>query len=148
MSQNRQKLILNWIVKRLIFSKLRKRIWGSECRGFEPHTPPKTSFGMSFFCCSLYLRYLLSIRLSVSVNKFSIRLYKPLISLRIRLQYKKSVDVRALKPRFLSRCARTICAFAPYACSLHSLRSALRAVRAPHSTPERSPDGTGEAASA
>ena len=41
MSQNRQKLILNWIVKRLIFSKLRKRIWGSECRGFEPHIPPK-----------------------------------------------------------------------------------------------------------
>ena len=41
MSQNRQKLILNWIVKRLIFSKLRKRICGSECRWFEPHIPPK-----------------------------------------------------------------------------------------------------------
>ena len=54
LSQIGAKMIVNWFVKRLKYSKLRKRILGGVCRGFEPHIPPERVLMGSFLY--IYLR--------------------------------------------------------------------------------------------
>ena len=88
--------------------------------GSSPTFHPQTSFGMSFFCivaCSL--RHSLSVSPSVSVSKLPIRLYYPLKSWQMS-HYTKNRWMWGLLNLG--------------SCSFLSLRSALRAVRAPHST--------------
>ena len=126
MSQNRQKLILNWIVKRLIFSKLRKRIWGSECRGFEPHIPPTDILRDVFFFCivACTLRHSLSVSPSVSVSKLPIRLYYPLKSWQMSHYTKNRWMWGLLNLGSCSFHSLRSALLAPYDCSFLSLRSA------------------------
>ena len=79
--------------------------------GSSPTLHPQTSFGMSFCCIvACTLRYLLSVSSFVSVSELPIRPYYPIKSWQISHYSKKSVDARALKPRFLLVSLAAICA--------------------------------------
>ena len=126
MSQTGVKTVLNWIVKLLKYSKLRKRICASASRGFEPHIPPTDILRDVFFFCivACTLRHSLSVSPSVSVSKLPIRLYYPLKSWQMSHYTKNRWMWGLLTPGSYLAALERSALLAPYACSFLSLRSA------------------------
>ena len=80
---------------------------GSECRGFEPHSPPPDILRDVFFFCiaACTLRYVLSVIPSVSVSKLPVRPHYPINPNGLAL-YKKSGGGEGSLGQVLARCTR------------------------------------------